>query len=214
LGTQMAVLVHELRQPLFAMKAFLDLERAREDGNSDLMDRLGGQIEHMERLISQYSNLSKGVQDHRAFDLNVPVGKTAEWMRPRAGHYGVTFRSELSKHSLPVIACPTSAQQITFNLIQNAYEAIRLGPGQGDVTVRTKRHGEWVRLEVEDTGGGLKNGVESRVTEPFVTTKEEHGGTGLGLYIVQTIVHSSRGEFRLVSSQKGVRAEVDLPCAA
>ena len=214
LGTQMSVLLHELRQPLFAMKAFLEIEAQRGNLESASYLRVKDQVEHMERLMLQYSSLGQDSTHLESFDLNGPVGQTAEWMRPRAKQYGVAFRMELSDAALPVLSTPTNAQQITFNLIQNAYEAVREGPGEGDVVLRTAQSGRWVRLEVEDTGGGWTEGVVRDATKPFVTTKADKGGTGLGLYIVETLVQHAKGEFRLIEERRGLRAQVDLPLVA
>jgi signal transduction histidine kinase len=212
LGTQMAVMVHELRQPLFALKALLALEQVGGTGlDGRVYEQVSEQIHQIERLISQYGDIGKVGTPAEPFDLNVPVRQTADWMRLRAPQYGVRFHTELAPCPLPVLACPNGAQQLTYNLIQNAYEAVLQGPGQGEVTLRTSQRGDWVRLEVEDTGGGMSEDQLVRVMEPFVTTKSKLGGTGLGLYVVQSIVDASDGRFRWVSSEKGLCAEVELP---
>ena len=211
LGTQMSVLLHEIRQPLFAMKVTLDVETQKGRVGSEAYLRLKAQVEHMERLILQYSVMGGDEGDVEQFDLNGPVEETAEWMRPRAKQYGVAFSLELSSDALPVLSRPTNAQQITFNLLQNAYEAVNDGPGRGAVVLRTERTSRWVRLEVEDTAGGIPDSVFDEVTKPFVTTKSGTGGTGLGLYIVQTIVHGANGQLRFIKADKGLRAQVDLP---
>ena len=67
--------------------------------------------------------------------------------------------------------------------------------GPGTITIRTRREGEWVMVEVEDDGPGIPAEIQSRVFDPFFTTREVGQGTGLGLstsYAIVTERHSGR----------------------
>jgi|CXWL01.1.fsa_nt_gi signal transduction histidine kinase len=85
-------------------------------------------------------------------------------------------------------------QQIVINLCNNAVDAM---PKGGTITIRTRREGEHVLLEVSDTGQGIPPEIASRIFDPFFTTKEIGKGTGLGLALVQEIVHKHSGSIEL-----------------
>jgi len=120
---------------------------------------------------------------------------------------------------------PGQLHQVIFNLCLNALEAM---PGKGRITVSARRRpieapgapdlllppGDYVELEVADTGTGMTEEVRQRVFEPFFTTKTEGGrpGTGLGLSTVYGIVHSHRGAVEVESEPgRGSRFRVLLP---
>jgi PAS domain S-box-containing protein len=109
---------------------------------------------------------------------------------------------------------PVQIDQIVANLVLNARDAIK---GHGTISIRTRNHsiteaisygeerllpGEYVALEVQDTGMGMNAEVLSRIFEPFFTTKEVGKGTGLGLSTVFGIVHQNLGGIA-VKSQVG-----------
>jgi signal transduction histidine kinase len=128
---------------------------------------------------------------------------------------------------LPLIEAGSSdVQQVLMNLTLNAVEAMEEA-GSGDIEIAARRSelteeileggpegpvkpGEYVVLEVRDTGCGIPEDIRDRVFDPFFTTK--FVGRGLGLSAVQGIVRAHGGTIRLTSSTKeGTRVEVMFP---
>ena len=108
---------------------------------------------------------------------------------------------------------PDDGRQVAFNLIQNAYEAVKRCDSAGRVVVRTAASEKWVRLEVEDDGGGLSDQMQSEAR-----AVRNVAGLGwwhwLGLYVVRSIVTEVNGTFSLEHGTRGVRAVVRLPKVA
>ncbi len=103
---------------------------------------------------------------------------------------------------LPPITCrPGDLNQVLLNLIVNAAHAIEARRTQstgcpatkGTITVRTRRDGEWVQIDVEDDGCGIPEAIRDKVFDPFFTTKKVGRGTGQGLAIARTIVVERHG---------------------
>ena len=211
LGVQMSSMIHEIRQPLFAVKGLMQLQRGLEGSHDEAIYK---QLERIESLIEHYSAMSQQSRPAEVYDLNLPVGSAVQFMAGRAGSFGVTLSAQLEEGRLPVLGCAVSVQQVAVNLLQNAYDAVSSGPGTGEVVVRTKGVGRFVRLEIEDTGGGLEDSVRESLFQPFVTSKPAGKGTGLGLYIVKQLVTAASGAIRLVDANQGLRVEVDLPLVA
>ncbi len=125
----------------------------------------------------------------------------------------------------PVCADPTQLEQIVMNLVLNARDAMKKG-GHLTITVRhnvlerprpgreVQPAGQYLQIEVSDTGHGIPPEIITKVFEPFFTTKGMQG-TGLGLSTVYGIVKQSGG-FIWVDSQLGVGTTftIDLPVAA
>ena len=103
---------------------------------------------------------------------------------------------------LPELPCyPAELNQVWTNLINNALDAME----SGVLTVRTQRHGDMVRVEVCDTGPGIPNELQSRVFDPYFTTKPFGEGTGLGLDIAARIVDRHRGSLWAESTPGNTR---------
>ncbi|MDD9947022.1 MAG: PAS domain S-box protein [Myxococcales bacterium] len=113
---------------------------------------------------------------------------------------------------------PSQAQQILFNLVINARDAmpdggrLRIETAMATPDVAQDERSSMVSLSVSDTGSGMTEEVRARAFEPFFTTKELGRGTGLGLATVYGIVHQNHGHVSVASSpDKGTTVEVQLP---
>jgi two-component system cell cycle sensor histidine kinase/response regulator CckA len=122
-----------------------------------------------------------------------------------------------------VLADPGQIEQVVLNLAINARDAM---PGGGRIVIETSDvilkagvhadlpEGNYVVLVVSDTGSGIPDAVLPHIFEPFFTTKEMGHGTGLGLSMVEGIVHQSGGAIRVDTAQgKGTTFTIHLPCA-
>lgn len=123
-----------------------------------------------------------------------------------------------------VLADPTHVNQITMNLITNAYHAVETTGG--NVVVRleetevnpdtdppiSSETGSWARLSVIDTGCGIEPALIEKIFEPYFSTKEKEKGTGLGLAVVYGIVKDSGGDIQVRSKPgQGTTIDVYLP---
>src|SRR5215472_3714489 len=132
----------------------------------------------------------------------------------------VVLKTDLDKTLPPVLANRAQLRQVVMNLVINASEAI--GEGEGEVRIVTSRGkpraqdrlaaGDYVRLEVSDTGRGMTPEVQAKMFEPFFTTK--FAGRGLGLAVIQRVIKRHKGEIIVTSTPgEGTMFEILLPCA-
>jgi PAS domain S-box-containing protein len=141
---------------------------------------------------------------------------------------GVTLRHEVRDAGLEVAGDPAQLRQVLLNLGLNAAQAMRGRPGQVTVSLyaasfdeqASQRHerlraGRYACIAVADEGAGMDAATQQRIFEPFFTTKPLGQGTGLGLSVVDGIVHSHAGAV-LVQSEPGRGSTflVYLPLAA
>jgi PAS domain S-box-containing protein len=92
---------------------------------------------------------------------------------------------------LDTLSCdPTEIEQVVLNLVKNAAQAMAMGGGPPPhrIILRTRKEGEYARIEVEDNGPGMDETTRRRVFEPFFTTKAVGAGTGLGLSVSYFII--------------------------
>jgi signal transduction histidine kinase len=107
----------------------------------------------------------------------------------------------------------TRLGQVFLNLLQNASDACACASGGAHkIFVRTRDTATGVRIEIEDTGPGVPAELAPTIFAPFVTTKSETHGTGLGLYISRSIVAEHGGTLELVQAPgRGAMFRVELP---
>jgi two-component system C4-dicarboxylate transport sensor histidine kinase DctB len=214
LGVLSASLLHELRQPLFAIKAHAQLGRVdRGAGGGERYDRILEQVKHIEDLIRYYGSFGRTDEPETVYDLNSVIRAAADMLSHRARKAGVTVELVLHPAALPIRGRELAARQVSINLVQNAMDAVE-GRNVRRVTVRTDLHGDRVRMQVTDTGPGVPAHLRDKMFDAFVTTKPPDRGTGLGLYIAKKMVTEARGVLRVGDAPGGGACfEVDLPVA-
>jgi signal transduction histidine kinase len=123
---------------------------------------------------------------------------------------GVTIVKEYDRTLPDIPAYAGELNQVWTNLIDNAYGAMR--DGGGTLTVRTRRDGERLVVEIGDTGSGIPQDIRPRIFEPFFTTKPVGEGTGLGLDIsYRIVVNRHHGDIQVESEPGRTVFRVYLP---
>ncbi len=113
-----------------------------------------------------------------------------------------------------VLIDPAQLEQVILNLVLNARDAMPRGGLLNLVTSSDGEDGDWVLIEVADTGEGMDAATEARCFEPFFTTKARRQGTGLGLAAVKGIVDQAGGSVEVESIPgEGTTFRVRLPLA-
>ena len=113
---------------------------------------------------------------------------------------GVTIKREYSPDLPRIEAFASELNQVWTNIIDNAIDAMN---GKGEITLRTQEENDQVIVEIIDNGPGIPKDNQSRIYEPFFTTKPPGQGTGLGLHISHDIVVNRHHGRLLVDSKPG-----------
>lgn len=221
LGTLLAGVMHEIRNPLTYVTSSLEvladeLGRPLLDSNlarecvADLRDgveRIHGLVEAV-GLVSRVSPSSE-----RRFDCADVIAAAVRLVRPRIPA-GVEMKVEPGANAI-IKGDQARLAQVLMNLLVNAGQAIRSEPSaRGQVQVCALVQGDQVIIEVRDNGPGVPEALRERIFDAFYTTKPVGEGTGLGLPISRQIVESFGGTLTLVSSEVGATFRVTLPCSA
>jgi signal transduction histidine kinase len=213
-----ASISHDLRTPITSLRLMVD---AIED---DLVDAdnlaryLATMRTHVTALGSmiddlfELSRLEAGDLEWsmRKVELCELVEETVAAMRVEAEAKGVAVTAELPGLPRPARGDPEKLQRVLFNLIRNA---IHHTPADGSVTVRAEAAGEWVEVEVADTGEGIPTEERDSIFEPFVRgeASRPQGGAGLGMAISRAIVEAHGGRIWLADSEAGTRVRFVIP---
>jgi two-component system, NtrC family, C4-dicarboxylate transport sensor histidine kinase DctB len=211
LGILTSCLIHELRHPLFAMKATVQLAKANGGPSGDTLDRVLEQVYHMESLISYYGSLNDDSEPEALLDLNDPIRAAADMLAHRVNGKGIELEVSLRERGALIRGRTGAMRQVVLNLMQNAIDAVEESEVQ-KIGLTTRIEGRYVVLEVRDSGPGVQESVRNKLFEPFVTTKPAGRGTGLGLYIVRKLVVAAGGSLQFINDH-GTRVNVKMPWA-
>jgi two-component system NtrC family sensor kinase len=213
LGMLAAGIAHEIRNPLTAVKTFLDLLPQRIDDKEFLgqfRDLSLAELKRVTDLIAELLTLGKSTNVTRSdVDLIATIEPVVRLMDSTARKRQVTLRIVAQPGLARVHADPDQVKQIVLNLLLNAIEA---SPAGGEVTLRLRATGASVVCEVQDQGPGIAADQLDNIFEPFFTTKET--GTGLGLALVHQMVVEHGGAITVDSEiGRGTVFRVSLPAS-
>ncbi|WP_334186605.1 hybrid sensor histidine kinase/response regulator [Noviherbaspirillum sp.] len=218
----LAMLGHEMRNPLAPIVSALDLLDLRGDERTRPERAiLRRQVNHLHRLVDDLLDVSRIVQGklqicREQVDLRQVGLRAQESVRHAAETCGAHLALDLGDVPLFVHGDPGRLEQVVTNLLSNA---IRFAAG-GTIRLQVAFDGDDALLVVEDDGAGMDAATLEKVFQPFFQAPQSlarsQGGLGLGLTIVKTIVELHDGRIQVSSGGPGMgsRFEIRLPQAS
>ena len=217
IGQLVSGVAHELNNPLAGISAFAQLLLAEKRFPPDQRTAAETIYSEARRASRIVQNLLTFARQHKAEKgptaINQVLDDTLELRGYELRVRGIDVRREYDESLPDTMADAHQLQQVFLNLITNAEQAMEQRDGHHHrLTVRTRRSGEAIRIEVEDTGAGIPANLIERIFNPFFTTKPTGSGTGLGLSISLGIVREHEGKIWAENAQQGgARFLVELP---
>jgi predicted ATPase/signal transduction histidine kinase len=214
LGRLSASIAHEFGNPLMGVKYLLDdfYKRKTLSESDQQLLKLGlEECERMKKLIQDLQRLNKPSTGQKAsVDIHLLIDNVLLFQKKYFSTNRIRLQKEYDRSLSNVEVIVDQITQVLFNLTMNAVDAM-MEEG-GILTVRTKKDGEWLIIEVADTGTGIPYQNQEKVFEPFYSTKTEEDGTGLGLSISYGIIKHHKGNLSFVSTPNmGTTFSVSLP---
>jgi PAS domain S-box-containing protein len=218
IGRLAAGVAHEINNPAAFVTVNLGVLRDRFlAGNArtqDVLAMLEESLNGMDRIREIVRDL-KGLARDRAIEV-VDLGTTAQSAIRMAAHEtrGRARVERVADDGATARVRGARIAQVVLNLVLNAAQALPVGRAENRIVVRTRREGDRARIEVADNGSGIDPAIAARVFEPFFTTRERSGGTGLGLWLARGIVEEEGGTLTFHDEPGGgVCFVIDLPAA-
>ena len=221
----LAMLAHELRNPLAPIRNALDLMRIKSAGDStqewsrNVIDR---QLTQLTRLVDDLLDVGRITSGKIALqkepvEINAAVLRAVESVQPLADARGHTLDVRLAGDPLLVDGDLARLSQVVLNLLNNA---IKYTPDGGRIEVEVARESDLAVVRVKDSGIGMSAELISRVFDLFVqgerTLDRAEGGLGIGLTLVKRLVALHGGDVLALSEGRGRGSEfvVRLPALA
>jgi signal transduction histidine kinase len=180
------------------------------DPGGALLEKIEKQAFRAAKIINNLLNFSRsGSGEMEALDVNKLVLDVVSLLEHQLDGARVKVRKELAENLPDVRGNENRLQQVFFNLILNAKDAM---PRGGWLTLATRADEDTVVVEVADTGHGIKREDIKRIYDPFFTTKGMGRGTGLGLSVSYGILQEHGGAIFVDSVPgQGTTFQVTLP---
>lgn len=195
-GTLAAGLAHEIRNPLNGAQlhiAFLERSLKKSGGDPDLLEAVnvvGDEIKRLAHLVSEFLDFARPQPLERdLIGARAVAEKVVAMVQPLAQRVGAQLTVDLPPNEFQFTADRAKVEQVLFNLLTNAIEAVQ-SVGGGTVALRVRQKPRDVMFEVEDDGAGFPS--DAPIFDAFFSTKPQ--GTGLGLSITHRIVTDHGGE--------------------
>lgn len=212
-----AGVAHEIGNPLNSLDIHLQLlgRRLRKLPTGDrkpLEDHLAtarGEIRRLDTILKQFLNAVRPTVPLRERrDINALLKETLGLLESELSSRKISVELNLAESMPHAVLDAGQFQQVFYNLIRNAYQAL---PGDdGHITIRTRVNDYEFIVSIQDNGTGISPEHMGAIFEPYRTTKSS--GSGLGLLIVRRIVREHGGEIAIESEEnQGTRVIIHLP---
>ena len=208
----LAMLSHELRTPLNAIIGWshlLKTGRLNEEDRERGIDVISRNAAAQREIIDELLDVSRIVTgklklETMPVELATVIDTAIDAVRPAAETKGIEIVTLLDRSGGLVDGEAVRLQQVIWNLLSNA---VKFTPKQGRIEVESKVIGNDVQVTIRDTGEGIEPEflpfIFDRFRQADSSAKRTHGGLGLGLSIVHSLVEMHRGEIHAASDGKG-----------
>jgi PAS domain S-box-containing protein len=225
LGKLAAAAVHEINNPIQGILVFSKMMRAVLDGGELTHDDAENFCRYLDLIADESARCGKIVRnllsfsrqtdmEKSYFDIRAVMDEIFLLMGNRMELQNIALKSSIPDNLPPVFGDRNQIKQAILNLVLNAVEAMPDG-GRLKVVTEVEPGDSHVTIRVSDTGSGVPKKMQKSIFEPFVTTKKDGKGVGLGLSVVYGVIAQHAGVIDVESGQgKGTTFTVKLPISS
>ena len=228
IGTLAGGIAHDFNNILSAMFGYVELAQRRVGDDKRLRNCLENTLTAACRardLVQQIMTFSRKAEQQKRPFLLAPIVEEACKLLRSSIPATIEMIRDLRSRAV-IMADPTQMHQMVMNLCTNSYQSMEGLSGALIIRLYDRRieidhaspdieglpPGDYVVLEVVDTGCGMDDAIREKIFEPYFTTKSQGRGTGLGLALVHGIVSNCKGKVEVESTpEKGATFRIILP---
>lgn len=212
IGTMAAGIVHEIRNPVFIVRGFLQLLQAEVNSScaSEYLNIAMEEIDRANSVLSDFLSFAKPMSPRRTpVKLHSLINEVCQLIEGEIALRDIKLEVVYSDNDPLVSIDKNQIKQALLNILKNAIEALESDGKIRLVVSQDKKTGA-AMIIVEDNGRGMDEGTVTKIFEPFFTEKET--GTGLGMPISYRIIKNHDGSIEIDSvTGRGTRVTICLP---
>ncbi len=208
LGRVMASVAHEVNNPLQSLRNCLYLASRQDispEQQQSYIDLAQNEVERLTKTVRQMLEFYRpGGTEKVQVSVVALVDKVLKLLKVQMAEKGIQIHTNFPQPDPVIWAVPDQLQQVFFNLILNAADAMEENQAGKNLWIDVASRDNQVEIVIEDNGPGIPPGKETVIFEPFVSTKKE--GTGLGLAISYGITEAHGGKLKVTDPKYGLGA--------
>lgn len=217
MGSMLDAIAHQWRQPLMNINAILmNMEHSLDSKSvntlyfGEKIDEVASLTQHMSQTIEDFRGLLKVEKMETLVSIKGAVDEVLGLMKNSLSDITVDCRVE---NSSDFIGYKSELIQVIIILLSNAIEVLDKRHIENKrITITISVHEEGAIIEIDDNAGGITNNNMAIIFDPYFTTKEQSGGTGLGLYIAKIIIEQRmNGQITASNTKHGAKFTLLLP---
>ncbi|MDD2383971.1 MAG: cache domain-containing protein [Sulfurospirillaceae bacterium] len=218
LGEMISNIAHQWRQPLSQLSALmmtLKLKHRLNKLTKEEMENKCGEaekiLEYMSHTIDDFCNFFMPNKDKKAFSIKSSVEEVLRIIGKSITNQGIAIEVNIIK-DVTIVGYKSEYEQVILNLLSNAKDSLIVSNTQNPkIIISLQHYKERVELSVHDNGGGIKIEPIEKIFEPYVSTKEQNEGIGIGLYMSKLIIEKSmKGTLEAVNVENGAIFTIGL----
>ncbi|WJE23286.1 PAS domain S-box protein [Bacillus cereus] len=210
-GQLSTAIAHEIKNPLTAMKGFMQLLKSMENKNTEhYIDIVLAEVERIDSITNEFMTLAKPeALEIKTNDLNVLMKQIVMLLEPQAIMNCIQITTEFTSDTSFILCEGNQLKQAFINVLKNAIEATPMG-GEILIQIEYAPDKKQVNIQFTDYGCGIEKERLPYLGEPFYSIKEN--GIGLGLMICYKIIEKHQGKILIESEVgKGTTVNISLP---
>ena len=221
MGEVLSMIAHQWRQPLNAIALTNSgLQVMSKQGKCNTQEvlirtkRIEEYVHHLSKTIDDFRNFFAHDQEKCDLVLSEVVDDAIELISPILELEDIQITMK-GKCNCVIYSYPNEILHVVLNLLSNAKDAlVKTSLKKREITIRMYHKNGKSCLEIEDNGGGIPDEIVDKIFDPYFTTKEESGGTGLGLYMSKLIIEKHcMGELSVCNGKRGAIFKILFPAA-
>jgi len=200
MGRLTSQIAHELNNPLYGIMNTLELlktEISPESKRRKVLEMALSETVRLSELLRKMLSFSRPDQEEKqAVDLNTVLDEILLLHEKQLQENDIKIKTSFAEALPQISASKNQLRQVFLNLVANARDAM---PAGGTLSVTTAADPESVRIEIADTGSGIKQEHLKKIFDSFFTTKDSIKGVGLGLSVCYGFIKDHGGDIQVKS---------------
>jgi len=219
IGEMMDSIAHQWRQPLMHINSILlNVESTIDSDARDIekgeyvkakVDEIANLTTHMSQTIEDFRGLFKAEKEYVSFMIQDVVSDVLDLLKNNLNDIEI---DHIKVNEVSVLGHRSELMQVIIIVLSNAIDALKSREIQNKkITISIESSTNVACINIEDNAGGIDANHSQAIFDPYFTTKEQAGGTGLGLYIAKIIVkHNMEGDISCTNTSVGAKFSISM----
>ncbi|MBW1813312.1 MAG: PAS domain-containing sensor histidine kinase, partial [Deltaproteobacteria bacterium] len=213
MGRLTSQIAHELNNPIYGIMNTLELMKTEippENKRRKILEMALSETVRLGEMLRKMLSFSKPDQEERrTTDINIILDEILLLHEKQLREHSIQISTSFATDVSNVYASRNQLRQVFLNMISNARDAM---PEGGTLTVKTSTEKDNVKIEISDTGTGIKDEYKDKIFDTFFTTKDTVKGVGLGLSVCYGFIKDNEGDIAVDSKVgTGTTFTITLP---